>query len=75
MDLSSILLTQTIIYLTPSVYANNACSLVYPFFDIPVSNSPTEAAITSNAQSAYDVPVIIFFMKSLCPGASITVIT
>jgi len=25
------------------------------------------------AQSAYEVPVIIFLMKSLCPGASIMV--
>jgi len=67
------LFKQTIIYLTPKVYANKACSLVYPSFEIPASNSPTGDAIIRIAQSAYDVPVIIFLMKSLCPGASMMV--
>lgn len=49
------------------------CSLVYPSLEIPASNSPAGDAIINNATSAYDVPVIIFLMKSLCPGASITV--
>lgn len=49
------------------------CSLVYPFLEIPSSNSPTLEEIINKATSAYDVPVIIPFKKSLCPGASITV--
>lgn len=36
---SSILLQQTIIYLTPNVKDNKACSLVYPSLEIPASNS------------------------------------
>jgi len=55
------------------VKANNACSLVYPSFEIPASNSPTGDAIIRIAQSAYEVPVIMFLMKSLCPGASMIV--
>jgi len=39
-DLSSYLLRQTIIYLTPRVNASKACSLVYPSLEIPASNSP-----------------------------------
>jgi hypothetical protein len=69
------LLAQTIIYLTPKVKANKACSLVYPSFEIPASNSPYGVAIIKIATSAYEVPVIIFLMKSLCPGASIIVKT
>lgn len=53
------------IYLTPKVKANKACSLVYPFFEKPPSNSPVGEAIINKAQSAYDVPVIIFLIKSL----------
>jgi len=52
---------------------NKACSLVYPSLEIPASNSPEGEAIIKIAISAYDVPVIIFLMKSLCPGASIIV--
>eukprot|EP00835_Amoeboradix_gromovi_P004167 NODE_309_length_11266_cov_0.459479.p4 type:complete len:258 gc:universal NODE_309_length_11266_cov_0.459479:10165-10938(+) len=69
----SILLMATINCLTPNVYANSACSRVCPSLEIPASNSPTPLAITRIAQSACDVPVIMFLMKSLCPGASITV--
>jgi len=67
------LFKQTIIYFTPKVYAKSACSLVYPSLEIPASNSPYGLAIIKIAQSAYEVPVIIFLIKSLCPGASIIV--
>ncbi len=53
--------------------ASKACSLVYPSVDHPASNSPLGAAIIRIAASDYDVPVIIFFMKSRWPGASIIV--
>lgn len=69
----SILLTATITYLIPNVNANKACSLVYPSDEIPASNSVGAADTTNTATSAYEVPVIIFLMKSLCPGASIIV--
>jgi len=55
------------------VKANKACSLVDPSLEIPASNSPLGEAITKSATSAYEVPVIIFLIKSLCPGASIIV--
>jgi len=64
---------QQIIYLTPKVKANKACSLVYPSLEIPASNSPTGVAIIKTATSAYEVPVIMFLMKSLWPGASMMV--
>ncbi len=67
----SILLTATITYLIPNVKANKACSLVYPSDEIPASNSVGAADTTNTATSAYEVPVIIFLIKSLCPGASI----
>jgi hypothetical protein len=41
--------------------------------EIPDSNSPAGEAIIRIPISAYEVPVIIFLMKSLCPGASIIV--
>ena len=69
------MLQQTIIYFTPIVNASKACSLVWPSFDHPASNSPFGAAIIRIAASDYDVPVIIFFIKSLWPGASIIVNT
>merc|ERR1712137_862721 len=50
-----------------------ACSRVCPFFEIPASNSPTPPATISTAQSAWEVPVIMFLMKSRCPGASMMV--
>jgi hypothetical protein len=68
-------LAQTIIYLTPKVKANKACSLVYPSLEIPASNSPLGEAIIKTPTSAYEVPVIMFLIKSLCPGASIMVKT
>jgi len=40
---------------------------------MPTSNSPFPAETTNNAASAYEVPVIIFLIKSLCPGASMIV--
>ena len=55
----SILLTPMIICLTPRVKASNACSLVWPFLEIPASNSPVPAATMRTAQSACDVPVNI----------------
>jgi hypothetical protein len=55
------------------VKANKACSLVYPSLPIPASNSPFPDATISKATSAYEVPVIMFLMKSRCPGASIIV--
>ena len=60
----SILLMATIICLTPRVYASRACSRVWPSFEIPASNSPVPAAIMRMAQSAWEVPVIMFLMKS-----------
>ena len=51
-SVESILLTATISCLTPRVKASSACSRVWPFFEIPASNSPTPAATTSTAQSA-----------------------
>lgn len=43
---SSILLIRTIRCLTPAVLASMACSLVWPPFSKPVSNSPFLAEIT-----------------------------
>lgn len=43
---SSILLTRTIRCLTPAVFASMACSLVWPPFSKPVSNSPFLAEMT-----------------------------
>ena len=40
--------------------------------EIPASNSPVPPAMMRIAQSAWEVPVIMFLMKSRCPGASIT---
>ncbi|KAG6557673.1 hypothetical protein Mapa_000436 [Marchantia paleacea] len=70
---ASILLQQQIICFTPSVKASNACSRVCPSLEIPASNPPVVESMISTAQSACDVPVIMFLMKSLWPGASITV--
>merc|ERR1719384_2201335 len=72
-DLSSILLIKQIICLTPRVNAKRACSRVCPVLAYPASNSPTPDAMTRIATSACDVPVIIFLMKSRCPGASMIV--
>jgi len=69
----SILFTATIICFTPSVKASSACSRVWPSLLMPASNSPVAAGTTSMATSAWDVPVIMFLMKSRWPGASITV--
>ena len=52
-SVESILLTPMIICLTPRVKANRACSRVWPFFEIPASNSPVPAATISTAQSAW----------------------
>ena len=68
----SILLTATISCLTPRVKASKACSRVWPSLEIPASNSPVPAAMMRIAQSAWEVPVIMFLMKSRCPGASMT---
>merc|ERR1711935_614906 len=57
------------------VKARRACSLVCPSLDHPDSNSPGGEAIMRMATSAWEVPVIMFLMKSLCPGASIMVKT
>jgi len=43
----------------PIDFANKACSLVYPPFSKPDSNSPIFADITKQPTSAYDVPAII----------------
>jgi len=51
-SVESILLTATISCLTPRVKASRACSRVWPFFEMPASNSPVPAATTSTAQSA-----------------------
>jgi hypothetical protein len=55
-SVESILLTPTIICLTPRVKARRACSRVWPFLEIPASNSPTPAATIRTAQSAWEVP-------------------
>ena len=72
-SLWSILFTPTIKFLIPKVKANKACSLVYPSDEIPASNSDGAADMIKIATSAYEVPVIIFLIKSLCPGASMMV--
>merc|ERR1719445_1212001 len=72
-SVESILLTATMSCLTPRVYAKRACSLVCPFLEIPASNSPVPEAIIKTPQSAWEVPVIMFLMKSRCPGASMMV--
>ena len=70
---ASILFIPTINCLTPRVYASNKCYLVWPSAEIPASNYPLVAGAINMAQSAWAVPVIIFLMKSLWPGASIIV--
>ena len=72
-SVESILLTPMMSCLTPRVKARRACSRVWPFLEIPASNSPTPAATIRTAQSAWEVPVIMFLMKSRWPGASIMV--
>ena len=72
-SVASILLSATIICFTPSVYASSACSRVCPSLEIPASNPPGVESMISTAQSACDVPVIMFLMKSRWPGASMTV--
>ncbi|KAL7355766.1 ankyrin repeat protein [Histoplasma ohiense] len=69
----SILLMATMSCLTPRVKASRACSRVWPSLEIPASNSPVPAAMMRIAQSAWEVPVIMFLMKSRWPGASMTV--
>ena len=64
--LTSILLTPTISCGTPSTFISIACSLVCGLM-------PSSALITSTAASAWLAPVIMFFTKSLWPGASIIV--
>uniref|UniRef100_A0A804MRV7 Uncharacterized protein n=1 Tax=Zea mays TaxID=4577 RepID=A0A804MRV7_MAIZE len=64
---------QQIICLTPRVKARSACSRVWPSLEIPASKPPVVESMMSTAQSAWEVPVIMFLMKSRCPGASITV--
>merc|ERR1711990_866625 len=63
-SVESILLTPMISCLTPRGKAKRACSRVWPFLEIPASNSPTPAATIRTAQSAWEVPVIMFLMKS-----------
>merc|ERR1711907_877347 len=72
-SVASILLRATIICFTPRVKDRRACSLVCPSLEIPASNPPLVESIMRTEQSAWEVPVIMFLMKSLCPGASITV--
>ena len=60
----SILLMATMSCLTPRVKASKACSLVCPSLEIPASNSPIPEAMIKMAQSAWEVPVIMFLIKS-----------
>ena len=65
------ILTPKISCFTPRVQVRRACSC--PLLEMPASNSPAPAATVRTAQSAWEVPVITFLMKSLCPGASMMV--
>ena len=65
------ILTPTISCFTSRVQARRACSC--PLLEMPASNSPAPAATVRTAQSAWEVPVITFLMKSLCPGSSMMV--
>ena len=60
------MLIPTITWLTPRTFARNACSLVCDW-------GPCSAETTSTAASAWLAPVIMFFTKSLWPGASMIV--
>ena len=71
--LVSILLIAMINWLTPNVFNKNACSLAWPPGATAVSVSPSLAESTKTAQSASEAPVIMFLIKSRCPGASINV--
>ena len=64
---------QTTSWLTPRVFSRNACSLAWPPGPSAVSFSPVFAETTRTAASASEAPVIMFLMKSRCPGASISV--
>ena len=66
----SILLTAMISWETPSDLTSKECSRVWPPKSKPVSNSPVMPLMTNMAQSACPAPVIMFGIKSLCPGAS-----
>ena len=57
--ISSILFISITKCFIPIDFANKACSLVYPPFSKPDSNSPIFADITKQPTSAYDVPAII----------------
>ena len=82
---ASNLFTATTNCVTPNPRDKTICSLVCPptLYDDesppplppanPASNSPVVAATTSSPQSALAVPLIIFGIKSACPGASNTV--
>ena len=63
----------TINCLTPSVSARYACSRAWPPGPMATSNSPFFADTTRIATSAWLAPVIMFLMKSRCPGASMMV--
>ena len=63
---ASILFIATTSWPTPKVLAKNTCSFVWAI-------TPSGAATTSTAASAWLVPVIMFLTKSLWPGASIIV--
>lgn len=47
-----------------------ACSLVCPPLSNPASKPPLDASTTKTPTSALAAPVIMFGMKSRCPGAS-----
>src|SRR5213593_1258737 len=70
---SSILLMATTRFFTPRVLARYACSLACPPGPTATSNSPFLPETTRIATSAWLAPVIMFLMKSRCPGASMMV--
>src|SRR3989338_7208996 len=63
---ASILFTATAIWFTPRVLQSQICSFVCAI-------TPSAAATTRMPASTWLAPVIIFLIKSLCPGASIIV--
>mmetsp|Transcript_28092 Transcript_28092/g.68269 ORF Transcript_28092/g.68269 Transcript_28092/m.68269 type:complete len:252 (+) Transcript_28092:530-1285(+) len=76
----SILLMPTTSCFTPSRLMSSACCRVWPCTSpalwLPLAMAAVKlpsAGTMSSATSACDAPVIMFLMKSRCPGASITV--
>lgn len=70
MMVASILLQRQITYFTPRVKAKRACSWVCPSLEITTSKPLVVESMIRTTQLSWEIPVIMFLIKSRCPGAS-----